>query len=185
MGWKNVKEHYRIGHIVCVTEKGICIGSSYIHDIIVINPDGALAKQYDRGSAVNTDLGRYQSEMLEDPEKLRELINTPDTFERSLTVYTYQNGDILEKQCEEYGYPNVTHDGMVMYENRFHQDKETVVRWAKRNAAAGVELLTDQVWDAEQRLKERKDWLAAEIAFRNKLEYDYPYVVIKTEEQQQ
>ena len=30
MGWKNIKEHYRIGHTVHVTDKGICIGSPYI-----------------------------------------------------------------------------------------------------------------------------------------------------------
>jgi len=36
MGWKNIKEHYRINHYVQVTEQGICIGSPYIHNIIVI-----------------------------------------------------------------------------------------------------------------------------------------------------
>ena len=44
MGWKNVKEHYRIGHSVHVTEKGICIGSSYIPDIIIIAPDGTIER---------------------------------------------------------------------------------------------------------------------------------------------
>ena len=182
MGWKNVKEHYRIGHIVHVTEEGICIGSPYINNIIVINKDGSLAKLYADGRG-NNDLMRYQSEMLADRAKLIELVNTPDTFERSLTVYTYENADILEKQCEEYGWPNVTHDGMIMYENKFSPDKIITIMRAKHNAAAGVRLVSDQVRDVEEQLKKRQSWLAAEIAFRDKLEADYPDVQIVPEEQ--
>ena len=45
MGWKNIKEHYRIGHAVQVTDAGICIGSPYIHNIIIIGVDGTLKKR--------------------------------------------------------------------------------------------------------------------------------------------
>ena len=44
MGWKNVKEHYRIKHIVCTTQDGIAIGSPFIQDIIVIGHDGTMRK---------------------------------------------------------------------------------------------------------------------------------------------
>lgn len=38
MGWKNVKEHYQIGHIVCVTSKGLCIGSPYVRYCVANAP---------------------------------------------------------------------------------------------------------------------------------------------------
>src|SRR5688572_11028530 len=128
MGWKNVKEYYRIGHTVCVTEKGICIGSPYIHDIIVIALDGKrIIKPYADGRRTNEDLARYQAEMDHDMGKLWELVNNPDTFEKSLPVFTYRGGEIIEKKCEAYGWPNQIHDGQMQYDNTHSRDKLKVV----------------------------------------------------------
>ena len=82
MGWKNVKDHYRIGHIVQIKKVGgdhgdvaknaICIGSPYIHDLIVVSLDGDILKRYsDHG---NDDLTRYMQEMEADPGVLRQLV---------------------------------------------------------------------------------------------------------------
>ena len=120
MGWKKVKEHYRIEHIVCVEDGQILIGSPYIHDIIRISPSGVVIKS----CRDNEDLKRYMREFEQDPQKLSQLIKEPDQFEASLTVYTYEPGEVIEKQCEVLGWPNVTHDGEIMYENTFSTDKE-------------------------------------------------------------
>lgn len=174
MGWKNVKEHYRIGHQVQVTEHGICIGSPYIHGLLVIALDGTrIVKPYvDRGA--NENLWRYQKEMDADMGKLWELVNNPDTFEKSLPVFTYKGGQIIEKQCEEYGWPNVTHDGDLMYENTHSKDKAMAVKWAKESARSYVPLCQerkDEKWkeflEWEQRLKDTENELL-------KLELDYP-----------
>lgn len=71
MGIKKLKEKYKIEHTVCRTEKGICIGSPYIHDIIVISNEGKFLKKYkdgkyDDGWSTNEKLKRYQEEMLSD-----------------------------------------------------------------------------------------------------------------------
>lgn len=94
------------------------------------------------------------------PETLRQLVQSPDSFAAAVTVYTYCGGDIIEKQCETSGWPNVTHDGEMMYENTFSTDKDQVVVWAKENA--------------EKELAERQDHLASREANRAKLEADYP-----------
>jgi hypothetical protein len=172
MGWKNVKEHYRIGHIVQVAEEGICIGSPYIHDIIVIGLDGAIKKRDDRTS--NDDLLRYQREIDADPETLKRLIEDPDTFSESITVYTYDGGEILEKQCEKPGWPNVTHDGCLMYENLFSTDKITVVKWAIENAKAAVKLTIDSILRLEKQLSESQKLLSEFKADLEKLESEYP-----------
>ena len=132
MGWKNVKEHYRIGHTVQVSKGLICIGSAYVHNLIEIRLNGTFAKKEERYA--NEDLARYQKEMLADIAKLKELIDTPDVFERSIAIWTYNEGDIIEKQCETPEWPNVTHDGQMIYENTFSVDRSEVVEWAKENA---------------------------------------------------
>lgn len=168
MGWKNVKESYQIGHQVCVAEKGICIGSGYIHDLIVISLDGVVKKRFDGSS--NDDLRRYQQEMDADPEKLKRLVQTPDSFEVAITVYTYDGGNIIEKRCESLGWPNVTHDGDMMYENTYSPDRDVVVQWAKRNADLGIKFAQERVEEAKASLIELEVSLARVKEERAKLE---------------
>ena len=154
MGWKNVKEHYKIGHYVQVTDKGICIGSPYIHDIIVIGLDGTIKKG--ETTTHNADLIRYQTEMLDDPEKLRQLVQSPDSFSQSIPVYTYDGGEIIEKQCETLGWPNVTHDGLMMYENTFSTDKDVVIAWAKANAESAIKWTLESIEQKKRELESRE-----------------------------
>lgn len=177
MGWKNVKEAYKIGHNVCVTDEGICIGSGYIHNIITIGMDGKIKR---RDVGYNDDLRRYLVEMDADPVNLRQLIESKDTFEKSITVYTYnedpcnQDGGIIEKQCEELGWPNVTHDGKMMYENTFSVDRQTVVRWAKHNADLWIKSLKQNIADLGKSIAEHEATLLKVTANREALELDVP-----------
>lgn len=160
MGWKAIRDYYRIRHIVQVTSEGICIGSPYVHDIIVIK-DGKIVRRWGEG---NSDVVRYLSEMEADPAKLAALVAAEDTFERSIPVYTYEGGEILEKQCEELGWPNVTHDGMLQYENSFSPDRAKVAMWAKHNAEAGIEFAKERVERAEKELAEAQVYLNSRLA---------------------
>jgi len=173
MGWKNVKEHYQIGHIVQVSTKGICIGSPYIHDLIVIGSDGRLIKQRD---SLNGDLQRYQREMEDDRETLQRLIEEPDVFTASIPVFTYDGGEIIEKRCEELGWPNVTHDGEMMFENTFSADKKEVVAWAKRNAASEVDWMRKAILEHEEKLADMRSKFNGYEANKAKLDADYPEI---------
>lgn len=153
MGWKSVKEHYRIEHAVAVyPEKGICIGSPYVHDLIVIGFDGVVKKRPDRTH--NDALSRYQSEFDADPEMLKRLVLQEDKFEKSLPVWTYEGSRIVEKFCDEYGWPNVTHDGLMMHDNTFSKDRAVIVRAAYQNAKAGHDITGDRVEQTRKELEE-------------------------------
>ncbi|WP_126223317.1 hypothetical protein [Burkholderia ambifaria] len=172
MGWKNVKEHYRITqHIVHVTSDGICIGSGFIPDIIIIDLEGKLVKRYDRGLG---ELMRYEQEMAADPETLTRLVTTPDHFGESVAVYTYRGADILEKQCEKPGWPNVTHDGELMCENMFSTDKQKVIGWAKHYASSGVAHFHRDIAEVEKQLQILKARLAECESDRAALDARYP-----------
>lgn len=173
MGWKRVKEHYRVAHTVQVTTEGICIGSPYIHNIIVIGADGKIKKRYESGRT-NEELRRIQAEIDAAPEMLRKLVLTADSFEKAVTVYTYESGEIIECKCEELGYPNVTHAGVLMYENTFSADKAQVVAWAKQNAELGVKIGRERIQDAERDLARQREYLVREEAALAKLRAEYP-----------
>lgn len=180
MGWKAVKEHYQIKHIVQVSEGDICIGSPYIYDIIRISLDGRIKKR-DRSPA-NDELVRYQAEFDADPETLKRLVESPDTFSAAVTVYTYKGGEILEKVCEKPEWPHVTHDGQMMHDNDFSTDKAKVVVWAKRNADYGIQAQRRNIEEIEAKLMDYRGRLATEIANRERLEADYPDVVVEPED---
>ncbi|MBU9200310.1 hypothetical protein KTD31_02950 [Burkholderia multivorans] len=150
MGWKAVKDHYRIGHHVQVNEKGICIGSGYIHDIIVVSLAGEIVKPYGRES--NEDLARYEAEMRADPAKLRALVAQADVFGDTMPVYTFDGARIIEKRCEVFGYPHATTDGDCMYENRFFRTRDEAIRAALQSAHSGVAGWGQAVEEARRRL---------------------------------
>jgi hypothetical protein len=154
MGWKNVKEHYRIGHIVQVTDQGLCIGSTMCHDLIVIDRYRGVIKKAD--ASLNADLMRYVAEMRADPDKLRELLDADDTFEASIPVWTCNGSEVKQAFCEKFGYPNVTHDGEMMWENTHLATRAEAVQYGIREAEARVKIFTGDVARQEQELSEKR-----------------------------
>ena len=175
MGWKNIKEHFNItGHAVCVDERGICIGSGYVSNLICIDPETGIARE---NSTFSGFIDKYYPAIKEaGPEKILELIKEPDTFNFSLPVFTFENGEVIEKQCEEYGWPNVTHDGCMMFDNTFTKDKEKAIKWAKSNASSHIRFFKESIQrNLEENAKIQKEldeWSDNQV----KLDNDYPEI---------
>jgi hypothetical protein len=139
MGYKTVKQHYDIKHIVAIYEKKdfggrcICIGSYLCHDLMAINILTAkVVKHYDeRGYSANEDLVRYDEALKIDEENgtLRKLIDVPDVFTASLPVFTVKNGFVVQEFCEKYGWPNTTHSGKIMHENTYFRTRDTAYEY--------------------------------------------------------
>lgn len=128
MGWKTIKERFRIEHIVSVEDDLINIGSPYVRDLIALRVhQGTVVEIRSRSLSGNKDLVRYRHEFEIDPANLDDALNTPDRFERSLPVYVAEvdsDGKIVSELCEEYGYPNCTHSGRLMYSNTFFKEEK-------------------------------------------------------------
>ena len=156
MGWKNVKEHYNIDDlIVQVTIRGICIGTSYIYDQIVIeiSDDGTPIITYEKAPPALMPLLRRLSF---DLEKLKYLINKPDTFEKSIPVYTYDDITIIEEKCECLGFPNVTHGGRLMHDNTYSSDRQKVLDWVRENVKCAIITYAHNVKEFEEQLDNAK-----------------------------
>lgn len=144
MGFQAVKKYYDIKHIVAVYDKRdfggpcICIGSPYIHDIIVIRiADAKVVKGYERG---NDDLARYYAAIKEDEKNgiLRGLIDTPDVFTQNLPVFTIKDWAVAADYCEEYGWPNTTNSGYIMYENTYFKTRKEAYAYLLKDTNSGV-----------------------------------------------
>ena len=175
MGWKNVKKSYNIEHIVQVRDGKILIGSSYIPDLIRISFDGKV-EWGNLGPSDNEDLSRYWKEITDNLPKLKELIDSPDNFEKSLPVYTEEGGVIVEKYCEEYGWPNLTHDGLLMYGNVFFKDKDDAIKKAKSSTKLYIEMLEKLLDEKEDDICSLKIDISEQMSQLEKLERDYPEV---------
>jgi len=175
MGWKAVKEKFCIKHNVQVTDGLVCIGSGYVHNLLTINAQTGVV--HENPTFRNFGREKYPELMDAKPDDIAALIAAPDTFERSITVYTYEGSEIIEKLCEEPGWPNATHDGLMMFENTFSTDLATTVRRAKRNAACAIEITRESIERTEKGLAQERVRLATFEAEQAKLDAAYPAIV--------
>jgi hypothetical protein len=171
MGWKSVRDHYSIAHIVKVVDGDLHIGSPYIGDMVVISPDGTIRTREMRGGP---KLEEAQKAIEKDPSTFARLFAQEDAFDVSIPVYTWEDGEIVEKACEELDWPNVTHDGQVMYENQYFTDRDVAVRRARDDAKSGIEGWSRRVAEAERSLEEMKERRDASLAALAKLDRTYP-----------
>ena len=163
MGWKSFKEYFNITHNVHIGKDKLNIGSPMCSDLVIIDINtGKIIKD----GIISGFLQEYYPKILEVSEdKILDLINKEDSFENSLTVYTFKDDQIIEKKADKYGYPNITHDGELMYDNTFFKTYDEALNKAISEMEAGIDILTRTVEDKEKSLKESKDWLEKEKQF--------------------
>ena len=132
MRFKAIKQHYDIGYIVAIYNEEkyggdcICIGSGFVHGLIAINIEtGKVFYSSLVTPGENSEIGQLAARIKADEKNgvLRALIDEPDTFARNLPVFTTENWAVKAEQCEEYGWPNTTHTGRIMYENTYFRTR--------------------------------------------------------------
>lgn len=153
MGWKNLKEYFKIDWIVQVCDGMILIGSEYVSDLIKIDREFTISTS---GWTRNQKIANLFNRLINDREKVRSLILEPDKFGPLTTVYTYTNSAIVEKQCETVGYPNVCTDGELQCENIHSTDRSQVVEWAIKAAQFRIKLKRERVDRLQEELAEAK-----------------------------
>lgn len=173
MGWKALKDHFKIDHHVVIEGDKLCIGSDYVHNLAEI--ELATGKVIPRQGAFSDFLAeKYPALVAADPKDILALLAQPDVFKASIQVFTYDGAEILEKRCEVLGWPNTTHDGLMQYDNTFSADKAKVIAWAKRSAEGMAGMAGNRVADLEKELAAARERLAAQQAVVRQLAEKYP-----------
>lgn len=176
MGFKAFKEHYGINdHIVSVHKGVISIGSDYVSNLVGIDMQtGAiLINEAFSGFLVQ----KYPEILNSTNEERLALVQIKDQFSQSIPVYTSCNGQIIEKQCEELGFPNVTHDGEIMYQNTHYANKADAVEYAREDLGCRIEYYEGSIVDLEAKLAEKKGKLAESKKLLEELNNTYPVAV--------
>lgn len=146
MGHKVLKEYYDIKYIVAIYNKEglgpcVCIGSCYVHDLVAISiKDCKIKYSCIVKPGENSEIGQLAARIAEDAKTgvIRALLDEPDTFARSLPVFTTDKWAVKAAFCEEYGWPNTTHDGEIMYENTYFQTRAEAYAYLLRDTKAGL-----------------------------------------------
>lgn len=154
MGWKAFKEHYGIEYIVQVCDGSVIIGSAYVSEIIRIDETGRALWTTSMSQRPGDNLDRYMQAINADPSVSLALLWQPDTFSAFIPVWTYRGSEIVEEQCEEPGWPNITHAGNMMYENTYFATRDDAIKAAIQDAKAGFYWRHRRVREIEDELKE-------------------------------
>lgn len=128
MGWKTLKERYRISHIVSADQDNIYIG--HINDFRLASiqkATGSFARNEDQ--SLIAEFYPALTEATDDDRKAA--IETPDRHLRNIAVFSIENGRIKTHRCDHAGFPNPTHDGLIQHPGTFTSDHDEAVAWAK------------------------------------------------------
>lgn len=156
MGWKTIKEHYKIEHIVHVVKGLFCIGSHMVSDLVTLDAKGSLVREAIGSWSDNRF--PWISQIKEDSKsgKFKELAEAPDSFGELMDVFTHSERQIIKKQCEKdaYGYPHCCTDGQLMYENTFFKTESAAKKSLTYDCASWLISISEQMG---QRIEELED----------------------------
>ncbi|QHM90047.1 hypothetical protein [Acetobacter pasteurianus] len=164
MGWKTFKQYFGIKHQVCVRNGRIIIGSPFVSDIASVDMNTGCVSC----SQTFPDFLRknYPSLANADPAEILECILAEDVFEKSVRIYVLEGHDVVEKFCEKPCYPNVTHDGVLIYDRDFFSvDRDVVVRAARayfdRRCESAAEIIEKRRAEIAEQERSIAEWKIA------------------------
>lgn len=177
MGWKALKTHFQIERHTLEVDKGkIKIGSGYIPELIVIDMATGELKLSETFPEFMRETYPALGEAT--PAELLALIQQEDQFDDAIPVFTYKDAEIIEKRCEKLGYPNVTHDGEMMYENTFSTDREKIIASAVHDATLAVRFAQEHVDRLKADLVKAQAYLEDRTEVRNALWAAFPHAPV-------
>lgn len=173
-----LKELLKTQYIIADYDSYIGIGTRLCHNLISI--DKITFKLKYALDYNNTDTINKNSPMFDIWNKLEELIsnntmidiiNGNDELDIKLPVF-YMNteGNIIESYTDEYGYPNITYDGKLMYDNYFFKTKREAIIDSLERYKIRVNTFLDNIEKYERDLKTNKEKLKTSRDIINNLE---------------
>lgn len=141
MGHKTFRDRFGGGYIVQKEKSGnIVIGSGFVHNLITVTPDFKILKN----GIVSEDGEPYRIYLaLVDAKQSGELersLSCEETYSSLNDVYIPEDGRVIKKQCEEFGWPNTTIDGRIMYENTSFKTRREALSYLRRETFAGAKM---------------------------------------------
>lgn len=179
MGWKAFKDHFNIEHIVCIKNGKLIIGSDFVSDLVSIELSTGVVQA---NNTFPTFLQKHYPQLLDvESSEILILLNKEDTFSDSIKVFTYEDDVLLEKHCEKLGWPNITHDGELMYENTFSTDKYEIIKKIKRNLHLDLQFKARRKAELITELESIQNEESINLAAIERLDIQYPEIKVEIE----
>ena len=149
-----IRDRFSIAHIVHRIGNDVFVGSPYISTMLRFNLKGDLIEGKDRIGR-NKELRAYVEAIQANTQLFEELIQKPDTIQNRIPIFYLADDEatIIETHCEETGWPNTTHEGVLMYENRFFTCRDKAVEYGINNAEAGILFFNRKMEELDRQLK--------------------------------
>jgi len=155
----------------------ICIGSAMCSDLISVDINTLKVKYaldtFNDGRASLKDkklmfIWDKLHELIASDE-IRDIVIGKDTIENPLPVFTVKGGELIESATEEYGWPNVDDNGILMYENTHFPTKEQAIEYGIKKYETKIEWLKDDISFREKCIEEKRGYIQEAQSFINHL----------------
>jgi hypothetical protein len=94
-----------------------------------------------------------------DSGELQDIWDKDDEITHSIAVYRAKDGVIELHRTDEYGWPNVTASGEIMYNNEFFKTEKEALVYGIDNAKCSIENLEQRIEYQEEELSKTRKWL--------------------------
>lgn len=144
-----LKELLKCNYTVADHGEYIGVGSSMCHDLIKLDK-ATMKVSYaldtwhrgkeclkDKDDTVLLDIWNKLEELVESGE-IKAILEENDIIENPLEVYYEQAGEVIKTYCSEYGWPNTTIEGRLMYENDHFKNPIDAAKDGLRDAELGI-----------------------------------------------
>lgn len=153
----------------------IALGSPLCHNLISVNKktleiryaldtfkegkEGLIKRSsYVEGCSGILRIWNRLEEIIQSGEIL-DVINGVDEIENPITIWTINNGELVQTYTDKMEWPNTTYDGKTIYENTYFDSKEKAIEYGIREYSAGVSIMERSVDRISKDLKEANDSL--------------------------
>ena len=88
--------------------------------------------------------------------ELKTIIENNDSAEGMFPVYSCPNGVIKKQFADIFGYPNITHNGEMMYENTFFKTEQEAIKYGIEDMGYAIKNYSNRIYDMEKETEQRK-----------------------------
>jgi len=149
-------------YIINNNDDYIAVGSALCHDLIRVDKK-TLKLRYaldtwneGRSSIKHNELLFIWDNLqkLIDSGEIKNIIEEHDEIENPLPIFTVRDGKVVKSFTDKYGWPNVTIDGDLMYENTWFKTELEAINYGIKEYKAGMNIVQRTIDEKRKELKE-------------------------------
>lgn len=149
-------------YIVNNNDDYIAVGSPLCHNLISVDKKTLKIKyaldtfNEGRKSIKHAELEFIWDRLQEliDSGEIKNIIEGRDEIENPLPVFTVRDGRLVKSFTDQYGWPNITDDGYIMYENTHFKTELEAINYGISEYEAGAEMVQRTIDERRKELKQ-------------------------------